>query len=141
VGGGATGLDIVGRGALGILSGGLVSAHLYSGLIAIPLRYLFGALTTLITLLAAGLAAQGINFLQQGGWLEAWSDPVWSTSAVLLQDSMVGRVLHTLIGCMDQPTGMELVAYCGTILAMLTLMQAAAISARQSRAPDASAML
>ena len=80
------------------MGGGLVSALLYLGLIAIPMRYLFGVLTTLITLLAAGMAAQGVNFLQQGGWLEACSDPVWSASAVLLQDSMVGRVLHTLIG-------------------------------------------
>jgi high-affinity iron transporter len=139
-GGGATALDIVSGGALGILGGALVSALLYLGLIAIPLRYLFGVLTMLITLLAAGLAAQAVNFLQQGGWLEAWSDPVWSTSAVLLQDSLVGRVLHTLIGYMDQPTGMELVAYCGTILAMLALMQAAAISMRRGRAPGTSAI-
>jgi high-affinity iron transporter len=139
-GGGATALDIIVGAALGIVGGGLVSALLYLGLIAIPLRFLFGALTTLITLLAAGLAAQAVNFLQQGGWLEAWSDPVWSTSALLLQDSIVGRVLHTLIGYTDQPTGMELVAYCGTILAMLALMQATGISGRQSRAPGASAM-
>jgi high-affinity iron transporter len=57
-----------------------------------------------------------------------------------LQDSIVGRVLHTLIGYMDQPTGMELVACCGTILAMLALMQVAAASGRQTRAPGARAI-
>jgi hypothetical protein len=55
--------------------------------------------------------------------------------------SIVGRVLYTLIDYMGRPTGMELVAYCGTILAMLTLMQTAAIPARQRRAPAASAIL
>jgi high-affinity iron transporter len=55
--GGATALDIMVGAALGIVGGALVSALLYLGLIAIPLRYLFGALTTLITLLAADLAA------------------------------------------------------------------------------------
>jgi high-affinity iron transporter len=139
-GGSATALDIVIGGALGILGGSLVSALLYLGLIAIPLRYLFGALTTLITLLAAGLAAQAVNFLQQGGWLEAWSDPIWDTSSVLTQDSIVGRILHTLIGYVAQPTGMELAAYGATILAMLALMRAAGISARQRRAPSASAL-
>ncbi|WP_158812651.1 FTR1 family protein [Methylocapsa sp. S129] len=138
-GGGATAIDIVVGGALGILGGSLVSALLYLGLIAIPLRYLFGALTTLIMLLAAGLAAQAVNFLQQGGWLEAWSDPIWDTSAILSQDSILGRILHTLIGYMDQPTGMQLIAYAATILAMLALMQAAGMSTRQRRASSASA--
>jgi high-affinity iron transporter len=138
-GGSATALDIVFGGTLGILAGSLVSALLYLGLIAIPLRYLFSALTILISLLAAGLAAQAVSFLQQGGWLEIWSDPVWDTSAVLAQDSIIGRVLHTLIGYMDQPTGMALVAYGATILAMLALTQAAGISGRQRRTPSASA--
>jgi high-affinity iron transporter len=137
-GGSATALDIVLGGALGILAGSLVAALLYLGLIAIPLRYLFSALTILISLLAAGLAAQAVSFLQQGGWLEIWSNPVWDTSAILLQDSLVGRILHTLIGYMDQPTGMALVAYGATILVMLALTQAAAaISGRQRRDPSA----
>jgi high-affinity iron transporter len=133
-GGGASALDIIIGGALGVLGGSLVSALLYLGLIAIPLRYLFGALTTLITLLAAGLAAQAANFLQQGGWLDAWSNPVWDMSAILSQDSIPGRVLHTLIGYADQPTGMQLVAYVVTILVIAALMQVAGASARRSGA-------
>ena len=43
---------------------------LYRGLIAIPLKHLFRTLTALITLLGAGLAAQAVDFLQQGGWLQ-----------------------------------------------------------------------
>jgi high-affinity iron transporter len=140
-GGSATAIDIVLGGALGILAGSLVSALLYLGLIAIPMRYLFSTLTILISLLAAGLAAQAVSFLQQGGWLEIWSNPVWDTSAVLLQDSIVGRILHTLIGYMDQPTGMALVAYGATILMMLALTQAAAAkSGRQRRAPSTPAV-
>ena len=38
------------------------------------------------------------------------------------------------LGYMDQPTGLELVAYCGTILAMLALMQATGMSTRGPRA-------
>jgi high-affinity iron transporter len=129
--GGVTALDIIVGGVLGVLAGGLVSALLYLGLIAIPLRYLFGVLTTLITLLAAGLAAQAVNFLQQGGWLQVWSDPVWNSSGILSQDSLVGRVLHTLIGYTDQPTAMELVAYAIVLLVMLALMRAANASTRR----------
>jgi high-affinity iron transporter len=129
--GGVTALDIIVGGVLGVVAGGLVSALLYLGLIAIPLRYLFGVLTTLITLLAAGLAAQAVNFLQQGGWLQVWSDPVWNSSGILSQDSLVGRVLHTLIGYADQPTAMELVAYAIVLLVMLALMRAANASTRR----------
>jgi high-affinity iron transporter len=125
-GGGVTALDIMSGGALGIIAGAIVSALLYLGLIAIPLKYLFGCLTTLITLLAAGLAAQAVDFLQQADWIQVWASPVWNTSSILSQDSIVGRVLHTLVGYTDQPSGMELVAYIVVILAIIGLMRGAA---------------
>ena len=125
-GGGATSADIASGGLLGILGGAAVSALLYRGLIAIPLRYLFATLTTVITLLAAGLAAQSVDFLQQGGWLQAWSRPVWTTAWLLPQDSLPGQVLHTLVGYSDRPTGMELVAYGLVVAAMAGLMRRAA---------------
>jgi high-affinity iron transporter len=130
--GGVTALDIVVGGALGVLAGGLVSALLYLGLIAIPLRYLFSTLTILITLLAAGLAAQAVNFLEQGDWLESWSDTIWDTSAILSQDSLVGRMLHTLIGYTDQPTKMQLAAYVGVVVSMFALTQAVRAATRRS---------
>jgi high-affinity iron transporter len=131
-GGGVTALDIVAGGALGVLAGGFVSALLYLGLIAIPLRYLFSTLTALITLLAAGLAAQAVNFLEQGDWLESWSETVWDTSAILSQDSLIGRTLHTLIGYNDQPTRMQLVAYIGVVASMFALTQAVRAKTRRS---------
>ncbi len=122
-GGAATARDIMIGGAFGILAGALVSAALYRGLIAIPLKHLFRTLTALITLLGAGLAAQAIDFLQQGGWLQTWSNPLWDTSGILSQGSLLGQVLHTLIGYIDRPTGLELVAYAGVVLGMVLLMQ------------------
>jgi len=131
-GGGVTALDILVGGALGLLAGGLVSALLYLGLIAIPLRYLFSTLTILITLLAAGLAAQAVNFLEQGDWLESWSETIWDTSAILSQESLIGRMLHTLIGYTDQPTKMQLVAYVGVVVSMFALTQAVRAAKRRS---------
>jgi high-affinity iron transporter len=131
-GGGVTALDIAAGGALGLLAGALVSALLYLGLIAIPLRYLFSTLTALITLLAAGLAAQAVNFLEQGDWLESWSETVWDTSAILSQDSLIGRMLHTLIGYTDQPTKMQLVAYLGVVAGMFALTQAVRAKTRRN---------
>jgi high-affinity iron transporter len=123
--GGDSASDIMVGGLLGLAGGAAVSALLYLGLISIPMRYLFGTLSVLISLLAAGLAAQAVTFLQNAGYLMEWTDPLWDTSWILSQDSMVGRVLHTLIGYFDQPDGMELAAYLAALLAMLALKQIA----------------
>lgn len=119
--GGTTAAGVV----LGIVAGGLVSALLYFGLLAIPVRHFFRATTWLITLLAAGLAAQAVAFLQQGGYADAWSTPLWNSSAVLPEDGILGRVLHTLIGYTDQPTGMQLAAYLAVVMVILGLMRVA----------------
>ena len=58
-------LSMVAGGAAGLVLGALVCLLTYLGLITIPARYLFAVTSTLIALLAAGMAAQAIAFLQQ----------------------------------------------------------------------------
>jgi high-affinity iron transporter len=98
-------------GIFGLFLGAASTALLYFGLLAIPVRHFFSATATLITFLAAGLAAQGAAFLQQGGYLERWSTPVWNTSGVLPETGWIGRLLHTLVGYSDQPSGMQALVY------------------------------
>jgi high-affinity iron transporter len=117
-------------GILGVLAGAGVSALLYLGLLAIPTRRLFSVTSGLITLLAAGLAAQAVAFLQQGGYVEILTSTVWDTSWLLPEDSLAGRLLHTLIGYTDRPSAAQLVVYLFTVALILTLMY----SQRRSRA-------
>ncbi|NDW05081.1 FTR1 family iron permease [Jiella pacifica] len=116
-----TASGILGGGLLGIAGGAVISALLYLGLIAIPLRHLFGVLTALITLLAAGLAAQAMRFLAQGGWLNDWVTPLWDTSSVLSEESLPGRIAHILVGYASQPSASELAAYLAVIAVMLVV--------------------
>jgi high-affinity iron transporter len=109
-------------GAFGILLGGASTAVIYFGLLAIPVRHFFTATTVLITFLAAGLAAQGASFLQQGGYLENWSAPLWNTSGFLPENEWIGRLLHTLIGYSDQPSGLQAAFYVFTLCAIAGLM-------------------
>jgi high-affinity iron transporter len=51
-------------GVAGIAGGAIVSALLYFGLLTIPTHRLFAVTSSLITLLAAGLAAQAIQYIQ-----------------------------------------------------------------------------
>jgi high-affinity iron transporter len=119
-------------GVFGLLLGAISTALIYWGLVAIPVRHFFSATTWLITFLAAGLAAQGIAFLQQGGYLEQWSTPVWNTSQILAQGDWVGRLLHTLIGYCDQPTGMQIAAYLFTLFSISILLQASKLKTKWS---------
>jgi high-affinity iron transporter len=102
-------------GILGVLAGAAVSALLYLGLLAVPTRRLFSVTSGLITLLAAGLAAQAVAFLQQGGYVEILTSTVWDTSWLLPEDSLAGRLLHTLIGYTDRPSEAQLVIYLLTV--------------------------
>ena len=132
-GGGSDAGSIVGGSALGILAGGLVSGLLYLGLIAIPLRHLFSSLTVLITLLAAGLGAQAARFLEQGGWITAWTAPLWDTSNILSEGSWTGRAVHTLFGYVAQPSGAELAAYLGVIAVMVLITKVVVTDAAPAR--------
>jgi high-affinity iron transporter len=111
-------------GALGLAAGALTSGLMYYGLLAIPAHRLFRVTSGLITLLAAGMAAQAVLFLQQAGYLQVLMTTVWDTSWLLPEDMIVGRLLHTLVGYSDAPNGAQLVAYCGTIVAITVLMRA-----------------
>jgi high-affinity iron transporter len=108
-------------GALGLIAGAGVSALMFFGLLQIPAGKLFTVTAWLITLLAAGMAAQAVQFIQQGGYLEVLTSSVWDTSWLLPQDSLLGRLLHTLIGYNDAPNGAQIIAYVGTVAAIMGL--------------------
>ncbi len=107
--------------AMGVGAGVVVSFLLYRGLVAIPMKHLFKTTAVLITLLAAGLAAQAVGILQDAGFIQSLPDAVWNSTWLLADDSAVGRVLRTLVGYRAQPTGMQLVAYLGTIVVIVGL--------------------
>jgi high-affinity iron transporter len=121
--GGTSSATMLVGGALGVLGGAGLSAMIYLGLAAIPAHRLFAVTTALITLLAAGMASQAIAFLQQGGYLQSMATPLWDTSWLLSQASVIGRMLHSLIGYTDSPTGAQLIAYLAVIAVIVGLMR------------------
>ena len=124
-------LGMVAGGAAGLVLGALVCLLTYLGLITIPARYLFAVTSTLIALLAAGMAAQAIAFLQQANIVTAFDETVWNTSWILSDSSLLGRALHTLIGYVDRPTAMQLIAYAATLAVILVLMRLFAVRPAQ----------
>ena len=124
IAGGSSAWGLVAGGLIGLLLGCGVTALTFLGLVRIPGRYLFGVTTFLITFLAAGLAAQSVVFLQQAGVVTVLDGTVWDTSAILSDTSLLGRVLHTLIGYTDQPSGLQVLVYALTLIMIFGLTMA-----------------
>jgi high-affinity iron transporter len=120
---GASGLGMLMGGAVGLAGGAAVGALIYLGLLAIPLHRLFAVTSWLILLLAAGMASQGAAFLMQANLLPALGNDLWNTSSILSENSMLGLLLHVLIGYSAEPAGIQVVFYLGTLLIIGTLMR------------------
>lgn len=113
-------------GLAGVALGAGVGYAIYAGLLRIPVQRLFTVTSTLILLLAAGMASQAARFLVQADLLPGLATPLWDTSSVLPQDSLLGNLLHTLAGYDARPAGMQLVFYLVAVAATVLAMRWAA---------------
>ena len=125
---GTSGMSLFVGGILGVATGAAFTALTYFGLLAIPTRYIFSVTSWLIALLAAGMAAQAVQFLNNGGLLLVFGRTVWDTSWMLSEGSILGKLLHTLIGYTERPTELQLMVYVATLIAMFLLMRVARYS-------------
>lgn len=121
--GGETALAMLSGGAIGVALGAAVSVVTYLGLLRIPNRHLFKVTGWMIALLAAGMAAQAIAFMQQAQLVDVLAQTVWDSSGFISNDSTLGTTLRTLIGYTDTPTALQLVVYIITLVSIFTLMK------------------
>jgi high-affinity iron transporter len=128
---GTSGSSLLLGGVLGVAAGAAFTALTYFGLLAIPNRHIFSVTSWLIALLAAGMAAQSVQFLNNAGLVVALDRTVWDTSWILSEGSLFGKLLHTLIGYTERPTEMQLMVYIATLFAMFLLMRLARYAPRQ----------
>ena len=122
-GGEATTSSVATGGALGLLMGAAFGVVLYAGMLRIPMRWLFAVTSTLIVLIAAGMASRVAQFLIQVDLLPSLKTPLWDFTAALPLDSVIGGSLHALVGYDASPAGMQVVFYIATIVLILTGMR------------------
>ncbi len=130
---GTSGSSLLAGGLLGIAAGAGFTALTYFGLLAIPSRYIFAVTSWLIALLAAGMAAQSVQFLYNAGVINVLGRTMWDTSWILNEGSLFGQLMHTLIGYTSRPSEVQLIAYIGTLLAMYALMRFARYQPQRER--------
>ena len=124
---------IAGGALLGLLLGVAAGFALFAGMLRIPSRYFFTATSGLIVMMAAGLAGHAARYLIQADALPSLASPTWDSSQVLSNESLAGRLLHTLIGYDASPSGMQVVFYLFTLSAIFVAMRLAKRS--QNRSP------
>ena len=126
-------------GVLGLLLGVAVGFALYFGLLKIPVRHFFSATNALLVLLAAGLASSAAGKLVQADVLPTLIDPLWDSSWLLTDESVVGNMLHVLVGYTAQPSGIQMVFYATTVVLLLIGMRLSR-GVTPARAPEPRAL-
>ena len=121
--GGAGVAGMAGGSAIGIALGVIAGYLLYTGLVRIPVKQFFSVTGWMILLLASGLAASAAGYLEQAGWVPAIKYVVWDTSSILSEQSLLGQLLHTLVGYQARPSGIQLVFYIATLISIFGMMK------------------
>jgi high-affinity iron transporter len=106
-----------------MLAGVSLGYLVYAGLAKIPMRWFFAATGILVLLLAAGMASQAAHFLIQADLIPSLAAPLWDTSKMLPETSLLGMLLHSLIGYDSQPAGMQIVFYLTVVIVIYTGMK------------------
>ena len=89
-------------------------------------RIFFRVMGILLLFFAAGLLSDAVQNMQQLGWLSVGMAPLWNTSHFLSENSVIGDLLHGIIGYAEEPTilqGLFYVTYlliAGGIFAWIT---------------------
>jgi high-affinity iron transporter len=113
---------MVAGGAIGLAGGVAVGWLLFKGLLRIPLRWFFSATSFLVLLLAAGMASQAARFLIQADKIPSLAAPLWDTSWLVSNSSLVGKALQGIVGYDAQPAGMQMAFFVAVLAAIVAGM-------------------
>lgn len=111
--------------AIGLLGGIAVGVVVYGGIVRLPVRWFFTITSALILVLAASMASQMARFLAQAGVLPSLATPLWDSSSILPIESLMGAVMHGLVGYEAKPAGIQVVVYAAVLVAILIGMRLA----------------
>jgi len=93
-------------------------------------RIFFRVMGILLLIFAAGLLGNAIQNMQELGWLSIGTTSLWNTAYILREDSIVGDLLHGLVGYAEAPTLLQVLLYS------VYLLIAGGIFAWMTRKPD-----
>jgi FTR1 family protein len=108
---------------LGGLAGVAVGVALYYGLVKIPTKKIFTITSWLLIFLVAGMVASAFGYLAAAGKVPELIPMVWDTSWIVSEESVLGKVMHTLVGYSERPSGIKLLTFILTIGALAVALK------------------
>src|SRR5450756_228856 len=99
---GTSGSALLVGGVLGIAAGAAFTGLTYVGLLAIPNRYIFSVTSWLIALLAAGMAARAVQFLNNAGVVVALDRTVWDLSLIHISEPTRLGMISYAVFCLKK---------------------------------------
>jgi high-affinity iron transporter len=79
----------------------------------------FTIIGALLMFFAAGLLADAVENMQELGWLNFLTQPLWHTGGVLSEDGTLGDIAHSFVGYADSPTALQVLVYVGYLATVL----------------------
>jgi high-affinity iron transporter len=99
----------------GLLGALIVGFLFYRGILIFSRRYIFAITSSMLILLAAGMAAHAANYFVAAGVFPELIPVLWDSSWLLTDDSILGHMASILIGYTSRPSGIQLVVYIMTL--------------------------
>ncbi len=91
---------------------------LFYGLVGLPATWTKPVSLTLLALFAGTMLSQSALQLTQVDWIEQTA-PLWDSSALLAEDSLLGELLYALVGYESKPTAAQVVSYIAGVCLVL----------------------
>lgn len=108
--------------ALGSLAGAGIGCSigilLFYLLLAMPERHATWVSLVLLCLAAASMCAQATKLLIQADWI-GYGGPLWDSSELVSEASLLGQLLYALVGYEASPTAVEVIAYSGSVAVII----------------------
>jgi high-affinity iron transporter len=101
---------------LGILSAVGLCVLIYRLGYRLDYRLFFRVMGILLLFFAAGLLSDAVQNMQELGWLTIGTAPLWNTAHILSEESVIGDLLHGIIGYAQAPTVLQGIFYTTYLL-------------------------
>lgn len=98
-------------GFLGIGLGVLMAWLFFKGFGHLDLRIFFRVSGVILLFMAAGMLSSGIGKMIANEWMPGLIEPLWSTSWILSERSVIGSLFSGMFGYRSSPSLMQLVFY------------------------------
>jgi high-affinity iron transporter len=117
---GSTPANIALGGLIGVGMATGVSSLFYRALTCLSERLKLRLTAGMVTILAASLSLEAWNTLRRFKGTTIPGRPLWDSSPLLSETSLLGRILHTILGYTAAPTGGQMAVYVAVLVAIPT---------------------